>query len=30
MKVERQLLNLAQERKGQLEELYELKYVKDT
>ena len=27
MKIERQLLNLVQERKGQLEELYELKYV---
>ena len=26
MKIERQLINLVQERKGQLEELYELKY----
>ena len=28
MKIERQLINLVQERKGQLEELYELKYAK--
>ena len=28
MKIERQLINLVQERKGQLEELYELKYAR--